>query len=234
MRLSPPPRRAVTSMRYVPGWSGRPSKRPVNRTRFIPGRPCTAFVPTTPQLGLGPRTVKITVAGRARRKLSVVPRRWPRVEKRLRVAWTRPARARRETRVPPVGVELLPPPALAPPPLPSEELVPPPPWSCPGSGGGGGMSGAGGAGGKGGTGGMGGGGGRGGIVGVVPVGRVGRVIVGSVRLEIRSPRASSLSITAVAKPPTALAASSAATRGRGATVPPSAVENVPEPALDTA
>src|SRR5207247_9385554 len=77
---------------YVPGPSVRPPKRPFSRTRFSPCRPRTDFLPATPQLGLGPRTTKITLAGAVSRKVTVVPRcRFgPRVEKRRREARTLP------------------------------------------------------------------------------------------------------------------------------------------------
>jgi hypothetical protein len=60
----------------------------------MPRRPRTTFVPTIPQLGLGPRTVKTTLAAAPRRKRTVVPRRLfgPRVEKRVLDGLTRPAR----------------------------------------------------------------------------------------------------------------------------------------------
>src|SRR5438034_477740 len=86
------PRLATTTISYVPGPSVRPPKRPFSRTRFSPCRPRTDFLPATPQLGLGPRTTKITLAGAVSRKVTVVPRcRFgPRVEKRRREARTLP------------------------------------------------------------------------------------------------------------------------------------------------
>src|SRR5436309_2504375 len=175
MRVRLVPRCATTTIPYVPGLSGRPLKRPVRRTVFIPGRPRTTFVPTIPQLGLGPWTIRETFAGAPRRKRTVVPRRFfgPRVEKRALDVETLPAR-------PALGVLLLPPDwPEDPPPCP---LVPPPDGGAGGGGGWGalGKVGTGGGGGSGGGGGKGGGGGSVGVVtvtGSVTVGRDGKVVI---------------------------------------------------------
>src|SRR6184192_2742785 len=136
------PRLATTTISYVPGVRARPPKRPFSRTRFSPRRPRTDFLPATPQLGLGPRTMKTTLAGAVSRKVTVVPRLLgPRVEKRRREARTLPLAAD-ELLLPVADPDE---PALCP-------VLPPEPW-CPGAPGGWGSSGAGGAGGRGGGGG---------------------------------------------------------------------------------
>lgn len=196
----------------MPGASGRPLKRPVRCTLFKPGRPRTIFVPTIPQLGLGPYTARKTFAGASRRNRIVVPRRFfgPRVENRVLDGVTLPARLLLE--VPPLLPD-------GPDDLPLCPLVPPP-EGVPGGGGGCGALGRVGSGGGGGAGGRGGGGGKGGggesvvvtVIGSVTVGSEGKLV--SVGRVTTKPPCAEPSVTAAAKPARAHGASRQTTRVR--------------------
>jgi hypothetical protein len=181
----------------------------------MPGRPRTAFVPATAQLGRGPRTTRMIFAARFSRKLIFVPRReaGPRVANRLLDARTCGGSPDWKLFEPLLG---------AGPPVREGEggaggaTLPRGAGGGGfriGSGGAGGTGGTGGAGGRGGTGGAGGTGGGGGAGGtggaVVPIGSV-----GSVRVGRRSPRAGPPKTTPAKRPTAPVRSSKQSVRRR--------------------